>query len=85
MSFEIVVTILGIMMSMAYFPQAFKIWKNKSSKDVSITSYVVFSLGTLVWTIYGIHVNDPVIILSFGVGVIGSWSVLSLSIFYKNR
>jgi len=85
MNFEVVVTILGIMMSMAYFPQALKIWKNKTSKDISILSYSIFALGTLVWTIYGINVGDPVIILSFGVGVIGSWSVLFLSILFKNR
>jgi uncharacterized protein with PQ loop repeat len=28
--------IVGVLMSLGYFPQAYKIYKNKSSKDVSL-------------------------------------------------
>ena len=77
---KIFVTILGVLMSLGYYPQAYKIWQTKSAEDISIPTYIIFSFGTFVWTLYGIYVKDPVIIFSFGVGVIGSWLVLVLTL-----
>lgn len=83
MSLEIIVTIVGVLMSLAYFPQAFRIIKRKSASDVSLFSYIIFSIGTLTWTIYGLHIEDVVVVVSFTVGILGSWTVLFLKIFYN--
>jgi len=72
-------------MSLGYYPQAYKIWKNKSAADISIPAFIIFSLGTLTWFIYGITISDIPIIVSFILGVIGSWTVLFLSIKNKNN
>jgi uncharacterized protein with PQ loop repeat len=83
--FKIFVTIMGVIMSLGYYPQAYKIWKNKSAVNISIPAFVIFSLGTLTWFIYGFIINDRVIMLSFVIGVIGAWAVLILSLIYKNK
>lgn len=83
--FNIFVTIMGVVMSLGYFPQAYKIWKERSSKNISIPAFIIFSLGTLTWFIYGILLKDITIILGFTLGVIGSWSVLLMTLMYKNR
>lgn len=70
-------------MSLGYYPQAYTIWKNKSAQNVSIITFFIFSIGTLTWLIYGIKNNDIPVIASFGLGVVGSWLVLFLSVFYK--
>lgn len=76
---------MGVAMSVGYFPQAYKIWKVKSSKTISIPAFVTFSIGTFTWFIYGLMIHDLPIISGFGIGVLGSWSVLSLSLLYKNN
>ena len=81
--FTIFVSFIGVLMSLGYYPQAYTIWKNKSAQNVSIITFFIFSIGTLTWLIYGIKNNDIPVIASFGLGVVGSWLVLSLSIFYK--
>jgi len=81
--FQILTTVVGIMMSVGYFPQAYKIYKTKSADSISLAAFIVFALGTLLWTIYGFFINDLVLILSFIIGAIGSWMVLFLSIKYK--
>ena len=78
-------TIMGVIMSLGYFPQAYKVYKNKSSKDISILAFIIFSLGTLTWFIYGLVFRDIPIILGFVLGVIGSWLVLILSLIYKKK
>ena len=82
---KILATIMGIVMSLGYFPQAYRIYKNKSSKNVSILSYVIFSFGTLTWLVYGLLINDLPIILGFILGVIGSWLVLILTLIYNKK
>jgi len=77
--------IMGVALSLGYFPQAYKVYKNKSSKDISLLAFVVFSLGTLTWFIYGLVFNDLIIILGFAFGVIGSWLVLILSLIYRKK
>lgn len=76
---------MGIVMSLGYYPQAYKIWKNKTAVNISIPAFVIFSLGTLTWFIYGIIMGDKPIILSFALGVVGAWAVLILTLIYKNK
>lgn len=78
-------TIMGVLMSLGYYPQAYKIWKTKSARDVSIPTFVIFSIGTASWFAYGWYLHDLVILLSFGLGVIGSWTVLGLTLLYKRK
>lgn len=84
-NFEIFVTLVGVLMSLGYYPQIYKILKTKSAKDVSLISYIIFSFGTTTWFIYGVVKKDPIIFFGFIFGVIGSILVLFLKIFYKNK
>lgn len=76
-------TITGVLMSLGYYPQAWKIWRAKSAKNISIPAFIIFSAGTASWLAYGIFLNDVTIILSFGLGVVGSWTILILSFIYR--
>ncbi|MDE2019032.1 MAG: hypothetical protein KGJ13_01645 [Patescibacteria group bacterium] len=78
-------TITGILMSLGYYPQAWKIYKTRSAADISIPSFVIFSFGTASWFCYGVYLRDWTIMSSFGLGVIGSWTILFLSLAYKNK
>ncbi len=84
-AFRIFVTIMGVIMSFGYYPQAYTIWKNKSAANISVPAFIIFSLGTLTWFIYGVVINDRPIMISFVLGVIGSWAVLVLTLIYKNK
>ena len=80
---KILVAVVGVLMSLSYFPQAYLIYKNKSARDVSLLSFSIFAFGTVVWVIYGFALNDMSIVASFSLGVIGSWLVLALKLIYK--
>ena len=83
MILELLTAVVGIVMSLAYFPQAYKIYKSKSAKDISLLSYSIFCVGTVLWTVYGFYIHDWVLIASFIVGVAGSWSVMGLTLYYR--
>lgn len=85
MYLKILVTVMGVLMSVGYYPQAYKIWKTKSAKDISLFTYTIFAIGTVSWTMYGIYLRDIPIILSFVVGIVGSWLVLGLTLYYRRK
>jgi len=70
---------------LGYYPQLWKIFRTKSAKDISIPSFIIFGTGTLSWFIYGWYLHDIVIMLSFGFGVIGSWTILFLTFYYREK
>jgi MtN3 and saliva related transmembrane protein len=85
MTLATLTTIMGILMSLGYYPQAYKIWKNKSADDISIVMFLIFAIGNIVWLFYGIQIQSWVVILSFMVGVIGAWLTLTLALIYKKK
>lgn len=85
MIISLLATVTGVLMSLGYYPQAYRIWKTKSAEDISIPSFIIFSVGTASWFAYGWYLHDPIILSSFGLGVIGSWMILGLSLRYKRR
>jgi len=82
-SLAILTTIFGTAMALGYFPQAYKIYKAKSAKNISILTFAIFSLGSLFWLLHGIAIDDVPLVISSIPGTIGSWLVLFLSIKYR--
>lgn len=47
-----------------FVPQIRKILQTRSVKDVSLPMLVQFSLGVLLWTLYGVHIEDNIVIFA---------------------
>ena len=65
--------------TVAFIPQAVKVYKTKSTKDISLYMFIIFSIGVLSWLIYGISKLDLPLILANAVTLILSIYIL----FYK--
>jgi len=62
---SILATIFGVVNGLANFPQIYKIYKTKSAKDISVLTYVILSIGSFVWILYGIEImNIPVLVMN---------------------
>ena len=48
--------------SFGFVPQAVKMWRTKSVRDVSPLMIVQFIAGGVLWCVYGAHLRDPVVI-----------------------
>jgi len=62
MDSEIVGIIAGALSCTTFLPQVIKTWKSKSTKDVSLTMFLIASLGTTLWLVYGILIHSISII-----------------------
>ena len=46
-------TAAGILTTIAYLPQVIKVWRSRSTRDVSMGMYAVLSAGITCWLAYG--------------------------------
>lgn len=83
--FEVLSTIFGVFMSASHFFQAYKLWKRKSSDDLSLVTVSTFAVGTMVWLVYGLLISSIPLIISFAIGLLGNLLVLALVITYKKK
>jgi len=54
----------------ANLPQLFQVWSTKSAQGVSLLSWTLFAVISLVWLAYGIEKRDKPIILMYALLVI---------------
>ena len=47
---------------MAYAPQAIKVWKTRSTGDISLGMFLVMVLGLALWLVYGLLSGDAPLI-----------------------
>jgi MtN3 and saliva related transmembrane protein len=48
----------------AFLPQVLKIWKSKSTKDLSLPTLVAFIAGIAMWLVYGLLLHSAPIIIA---------------------
>ena len=67
----------------AFLPQAIKVYKSKSTKDISLYMFLIFTIGVLSWLIYGLIINDWPVILANAVTLVLSLFILIYKLKYK--
>jgi MtN3 and saliva related transmembrane protein len=69
--------------TIAFVPQAIKVYKSKSTKDISLYMFLIFTIGVLSWLIYGIIIFNIPVILANAVTLILSLIILIYKLRYK--
>ena len=81
------ITIIGLIAAVfttiSLFPQLIKVWKTKSTKDISMGMFSLFCVGVFLWFIYGVLVNDLPIIIANSLAFIQAIIILVFKVKYK--
>ena len=67
----------------AFLPQAIKVYQTKSTKDISLYMFLIFTIGVLSWLVYGLIINDLPIILANAITLILSFFILIYKLRFK--
>ena len=73
----------GALTTIAFVPQALKMYTTKSGKDVSARMLMIFSAGVVLWLIYGFMIGSLPVILSNVVTLVLSATIIALKIRYS--
>lgn len=82
-SFTIIGLAAGFCTTAAFLPQAVKTWRSNSAKDLSLSMYIIFCTGVVLWLMYGILISDLSIILTNLVTLILAISILYFKLTFK--
>lgn len=75
---QILGLIAALFTTIANLPQAYKIIKTRSTKDVSTLTYVLLFLGLVLWIVYGFMRSDVPLILANSVSALICATILFL-------
>lgn len=76
---------VGVASGAAYLPQAVRIWKRRSSDDVSIVTYLLFLLGQVIWLTYGIRLGLLEVVLGMSANLAGNLAVILSAVRFRSR
>ena len=73
----------GTLTTLAFVPQVVHTWKTKSTRDVSLNTFLMFCTGIFLWLVYGLFKQDIAIIMANSITFILASIILGLKLKYK--
>jgi MtN3 and saliva related transmembrane protein len=72
--------VAGILTTLAFVPQVWGVWKTRSTRDISLGMYLVFTAGVAFWLAYGLVLGAWPIIVANAVTLALTGTVLALKL-----
>lgn len=80
-------TIIGLLACFlttgAFLPQIIKTIKTKETKDISLSMYIIYVIGVIVWFVYGFMIHETAILVGNTFSFIFGMIMLIMKIKYK--
>jgi MtN3 and saliva related transmembrane protein len=70
---------------MAFVPQLLRVVKLRSAREISLGTFLLFSIGVALWLLYGLYTGSKPVIASNLVTLALSLSILVLKLRYDRR
>lgn len=71
--------------TISFVPQLIRVWRLRSARDISLTMFLVFSLGVFLWLLYGIFIGSVPVMLANGATLALSLAILALKMRFGQR
>ena len=69
----------------AFVPQLVRVLRFRSARDISMPTFLLFSVGVFLWLLYGIYTGSKPVIASNVITLILTLSILFLKLRYGRR
>jgi len=73
----------GTLTTVAFIPQVIKIWRSKKADDISISMFLIFTVGVALWMVYGIQTASLPVMLANAVTLVLALVILILKYRYR--
>ncbi len=83
MNNEVIGIVAGALSCTTFLPQVIKTWKSKSTRDVSLTMFLIAAVSSALWLLYGILIHS-ISITGTNI-VVCCFSLVMLFLIFKNR
>jgi len=74
--------IAGFLLSVSLLPQAIKSWKTKKTRDISLSRYIIYVVGLILWVSYAFIIGNGPVAVTNVFGLILAIFILYLKLKY---
>src|SRR5882672_6209727 len=71
----------GFCTTAAFVPQVLKTWRSRHTRDISLSMFLIYIVGIVLWLIYGLLLNDIPIIAAN----VATFALLAAMLYFKLR
>jgi MtN3 and saliva related transmembrane protein len=75
--------IAAALTTIAFIPQLIRVWKLRRADEISLATFLLFSLGTSIWLVYGLLLGSLPIILANAITLVIAASILALKMHWE--
>ena len=68
--------------TVAFLPQVVRAWRTRSTADLSLGMFLIFTMGIFLWLVYGLMLRDVPLIAANGTTFVLSATILYLKLRY---
>ena len=80
---EIIGLVAAVLTTASFLPQVFKTHKTKDTSGLSLSMYIVFFIGVVLWSIYGFYMKSLSIILANSITAVSAVYLIFMKVKYK--
>jgi MtN3 and saliva related transmembrane protein len=73
-------SISAVLTTVAFVPQAFRVWRLRDARDISLPTFSIFSVGLVGWVVYGTEVASVPIIAANSVTLLLALAIVGLKL-----
>lgn len=73
---EMLGSVAGACTTLAFVPQLVRVYRTRSTKDISLGMFLVFCTGITLWLLYGLRVHAMPIVVANGVTLVLAGAIL---------
>jgi MtN3 and saliva related transmembrane protein len=77
---DIIGGIAATLTTVSFIPQVWHVWRSRNTQAISLSMYLAFTAGVMLWLVYGILLGALPIIIANGITVCLAGAVLLMKI-----
>lgn len=78
-------SLAGTLTTVSFIPQVITTWRSQSASGISFGMFLLFSLGVMLWLIYGASIDSLPIVLANGITLALSLSIIAMKRWFERR
>jgi MtN3 and saliva related transmembrane protein len=64
----------------AFVPQVVRVWRLRDARDISLPTFLIFSVGLVAWLVYGVEVRSIPIIAANALTLVLALAIVALKV-----
>lgn len=77
---DLIGMVAGVLTTVAFVPQVLKTFRTRQTRDISLSMWVLFTIGLVLWTVYGLMMEAMPIVVANVVTLALAGTILAIKL-----